>query len=205
MAEEAYPLAWPIGRRRTRLPKGSPFKVLFPKARDELMREIALLGGSLPVLSTNIPLRRDGLPYAGQKEPDDRGVAVYFVLKNQQMCFACDCWDKVGDNVQAIRHTIAALRGIERWGTGDMVQQAFAGFIALPSPKDANGVARAHRPVSPEESPYSVLGVKPSATPEEIEAAYRRRIKLAHPDVGGSAEAVQRLNDARRQIKGSMA
>jgi hypothetical protein len=49
------------------------------------------------------------------------------------MCFACDRWDSVADNVQAIRKTIEALRGIERWGTGDMVQRAFAGFVALPS------------------------------------------------------------------------
>src|SRR5580658_2458580 len=154
---EAFPLFWPPGKPRTSNPQRSRFDVAFATARDELMREIQLLGGSLPVLSSNIPLKRDGLPYAGQKEPDDRGVAVYFTLKKQQMCFCCDRWDKVGDNIQAIRHTIAALRGIERWGTGDMVQQAFTGFIALPAPP----------------SSWDVLGLKPGASKNEVEAAYR--------------------------------
>lgn len=182
---EAYSLAWPFGKPRNKSPQRSRFDVQFSKARDELMREISMLGGRLPVLSTNIPLKRDGLPYAGQKEPDDRGIAVYFTLKGQQFCFACDRWDKVGDNIQAIRHTIAALRGIERWGTGDMVQQAFTGFIALPS----------------QESPYDILGVKPSATLDEIDAAYKQKALFAHPDLGGSTDAMQRLNEARRKLK----
>lgn len=185
MTEDAYPLSWPLGKPRNRLPQRSRFEVTFARARDDLVKEIAMLGGSLPVLSTNIPLKRDGLPYAGQKEPDDRGVAVYFILKKQQMCFACDRWDKVGDNIQAIKHTIAALRGIERWGTGDMVQQAFTGFLALPS----------------QDNPYDVLGVEQNATPEEIEASYKQKAKLLHPDAGGSAEAMQKLNDARRKLK----
>ena len=185
MTEDAYPLSWPFGKPRTKNPQRSRFEVTFAKARDEIVREMTLLGCSLPVLSTNIILKRDGFPYAGQKEPGDKGVAVYFVLKKQQFCFACDRWDKVGDNIQAIRHTIAALRGIERWGTGDMVQQAFTGFVALPS----------------QDNPYDVLGVKPTATDDEIEASYKQKAKLLHPDVGGDAEAMRRLNEARKKLK----
>lgn len=187
MTEDAYPLSWPVGKLRTKNPQRSRFEVTFANARDEIVREVKLLGGSLPVLSTNIPLKRDGFPYAGQKEPTDTGVAVYFVLKKQQFCFACDRWDKVGDNLRAIRHTIAALRGIERWGTGDMVQQAFTGFVALPS----------------QDNPYDVLGVKANASPEEIEASYKQKAKLLHPDVGGSQEAMQKLNDARNRLRGA--
>ena len=189
MSVDAFPLAWPPGKPRNRNPQRSRFSVNFGKMRDDLMREIMLLGGRLPVLSSNMPVKRDGLPYAGQKEPDDKGVAVYFTLKSQQFCFACDRWDKVGDNIQAIRHTIAALRGIERWGTGDMVKQAFDGFLALPS----------------QESPYDVLGVKPDATEEQIEASYRQKAKLLHPDAGGDTEAFKRLTDARNKLKGKAA
>jgi hypothetical protein len=110
------------------------------------------------------------LPYAIAREPNDRGAAVYFTLKGQQMCFACDRWDCVADNIQAIRKTIEALRGIERWGTGDMVQQAFNGFVALPAPPSA----------------WKVLGVKPGASWTEINEAYREKAKKAHSDVGGS-------------------
>src|SRR5262245_50062489 len=110
---EAYPLQWPSGKPRTRNPQRSRFDVSFTSARNGLLREIRLLGGALPVLSTNIPLRRDGLLYAGQRQPEDRGAAVYFTHKGRQMCFACDRWDKVEDNLHAVSKTIEALRGIE--------------------------------------------------------------------------------------------
>jgi hypothetical protein len=100
------------------------------------------------------------------------------------MCFACDRWDRVGDNIQAIRHTIAALHGIERWGTGEMVQQAFSGFMTLPSP----------------DNPCDVLGIKRGASRHEIDAAYKAQAKRLHPDCGGSTEAMQRLNHAKRQL-----
>lgn len=45
---------------------------------------------------------------------------------------------------------------------------------------------------------YAVLGVKPTATTNEIKQAFRERAKHAHPDAGGSAEAMQRLNEAHR-------
>ncbi len=59
---DAYPLQWPTGRPRTKSPRGSRFETSFSTARDTLMAEIKMLSGTLPVLSTNIPLRRDGLP-----------------------------------------------------------------------------------------------------------------------------------------------
>lgn len=47
---------------------------------------------------------------------------------------------------------------------------------------------------------YEVLGIAPSATADEIKAAYRREIRAAHPDVTGrqgSVEAATRVNVAR--------
>jgi hypothetical protein len=104
-------LCWPAGRPQTQYPKRSRFEANFARARDCLMREINLLGGRNAVLSTNIPLRRDGLPFANYKVPTDKGVAVYFTYKDRQVCFACDAWDKIEDNMQAVWKTIEAPRG----------------------------------------------------------------------------------------------
>ncbi len=41
----------------------------------------------------------------------------------------------------------------------------------------------------------------PDATLAEVEAAYRRLAKAAHPDAGGSAEAFRELAEAYRQAK----
>jgi len=44
--------------------------------------------------------------------------------------------------------------------------------------------------------PYRILGVEPSASAEELHDAYRRLVKLHHPDRnGGSAEATRRFQD----------
>jgi hypothetical protein len=177
---EAYPLQWPQGKPRSSHPKRSNFRTAHGAACQFVLGEIRRLGGTLPVISTNIPLRKDGLPYATYRSPDDRGVAVYFSYRGQQMCFACDKWDIVHDNIYAVGKTIEALRGIERWGTGEMVQQAFTGFVALPS-----------------NSAWDALGVKPGASREEVERAFREKARVMHPDVGGSTEAMARLNEAR--------
>jgi DnaJ-domain-containing protein 1 len=142
------------------------------------------------VISTNLELGPDGLPYPHHQEPEDEGVAVYFTYLQQPMCFACDRWNKVGDNIYAIAKTMQALRGIKRWGAGEMFQQAFTAFTAPPVPK----------------SPYDILGVRPGATQQEIDAAYRKKAKFFHPDApGGSAAAMIELNMARDTLKASAA
>src|SRR3546814_9253748 len=115
-SKTAYPLSWPLGRKRTPSCQTtrSRFDTSFAQARSNLVQEIDRLGARRPILSTNVELRIDGLPYANRAEPSDRGVAVYFTHKGRDMAFACDRWDKVGDNIHAIAKTIEALRGIAR-------------------------------------------------------------------------------------------
>lgn len=182
---EAYPLAWPAGRPRIAYPAGSRFETTHVRACAHVLAEIRRLGGTNPIISTNIPLRNDGIPRANYRMPNDRGVAVYFTRRGRQMCFACDKWDQIHDNIYAIGKTIEALRGIERWGTGDMVEQAFNGFVALPAPKD----------------PHEILGVRRGASPAEIDAAYRDKAKRLHPDKGGDADAMSELNAARQKLR----
>jgi hypothetical protein len=186
----AYPLQWPAGRPRTSYPQPSRFKVQsFARVRDELLNELKLLGAKHVVLSTNLKLRLDGLPLAGQPQPADTAAAVYFQYHGQAVCFACDRWKKIEDNLQAIRHTIEALRGIARWGTGDMVKAAFTGFAQLPAARVAL------RPW------HEVIGVAGHASTNEVHAAYRARAKWMHPDHGGDHDAMVELNDAYERFK----
>ncbi|MFB6296873.1 MAG: ferredoxin Fer [Halobacteriales archaeon] len=46
------------------------------------------------------------------------------------------------------------------------------------------------------DSPFETLGVDPDAGDEEIERAYRRRVKEVHPDQGGSAKAFRAVRAA---------
>lgn len=178
---DVYPLTWPSGWPRARSPERSRFDVTLGAARDGLVGQIRLMGGTHIVLSTNLRVRNDGLPLAKQGQPIDKGVAVYFLRRGRQMVFACDRWDKVEDNIRAIEKTIEAMRGIERWGASEMMERAFQAFEALPAPK----------------SPWDVLGVRQGAKPDEINAAYRAKARSAHPDAGGSEAAMSELNRAR--------
>lgn len=190
---EAYPLFWPQHKKRLSnnvYRDSSRFKTTFAVARDELFHELRMLPAKNIVLSTNIPLRNDGLPYANFRQPEDPGVAVYFQYKGKSMCFACDRWKKIEDNIQAVRHTIGALRGIARWGSGDMLEAAFTGFQALEAPRGSSA-----RPW------WIVLGVPMSSALHVAEAAYKAQAMENHPDVGGSTDKMAELNAAIKQAR----
>lgn len=50
------------------------------------------------------------------------------------------------------------------------------------------------------EEAYSVLGLAPGATPEEIKAAHHRLMKRFHPDQGGSDYLAAKLNQAKDRL-----
>jgi hypothetical protein len=185
---DAYPLAWPTGRPRTTARDSDVFKVNFGRARDELTREVQLLGGTGLVVSTNLPLRQDGLPYANFSAPKDPGVAVYFTYKRKQMCFACDRYSRITANLRAIALTIGALRGVARWGTGDMMEAAFTGFVALPPPAETRQW-------------WEVLAVAVDAPLEQIERAYKALRSVHHPDRAGDATMFDAVQKAWEQAK----
>jgi hypothetical protein len=47
------------------------------------------------------------------------------------------------------------------------------------------------------------LGLGVSATPEEIESAHKRLIRVHHPDAGGSVETAKQINAAYQLLKGN--
>jgi len=205
----AYPLAWPAGRPRTpeRARESARFGkrvekydgaarwtqfrrgVSIAEGNAELRRELERLGARSVVVSTDVPLRNDGQPRGGARPPDDPGVAVYFQLEGQELCLSCDRYDAAGDNLYAVAMTIGAMRGIERWGTGEMMRAAFRGFRSLPPASSAAW--------------WNVLGLEPSVIDredaiDEIEAAFKRQAKLVHPDVGGDRFAWDQLIIAKQ-------
>lgn len=202
MTAEAFPLQWPAGRPRTerwRRERGK-FEVTFARARDNIVAEIGRLAGRYQdpqiVISTNIALRRDGLPLANQRQPDDPGVAVYFLYKKRQMSFACDRWEKIEHNMQAIAKTIEALRGIARWGTGDMLEAAFTGFTALPPPPAAGPGAPPSPAPAARKHWRDVFGTG-VYNRAQLQDVYRRLAGAYHPDRGGDPAKMAELNRAR--------
>lgn len=192
MTIEAFPLYWPEGWPRTepyKRVKNPNFKLEFGRARDSLLHEVQLLGGRKVILSSNIPLRNDGLPYSNWRNPEDPGIAVYFDYKGKPMAFACDKFKYVHENARSIALTIEALRGIERWGASDMMERAFRGFVAIED--------KTARPW------WKVLGfdLPQFVSADDMEAAFKRLAMIHHPDKGGDAAKFQELTRARDEAR----
>jgi DnaJ domain len=204
MAIEAFPLAWPAGWHRTphhqrararfsRKGRGwveghgyeGSQNLTIAQALERVMNELRTMNVDIGrvIISTNLALRNDGLPRSGQRMPDDPGASVYWNARGQksQRCMAIDRYDRVQDNLAAIAATLSAMRAIERHGGAEILDRAFTGFVALPAP----------------EQPFQVLGVGANASKEEVERAYRLLASEHHPDRGGDADQMARINRAR--------
>ncbi len=183
-----FPLSWPAGRPRTAAHKRSRPKFTAPtfaRARDDLLAELRRLGAAQIVLSTNVELRQDGLPYSGRRNPDDPGAAVYFVRKGNNLAFACDRWISVEENLRAITDAIECIRTIERRGTGEMVDAAFTGFQQLSAASKSRGW-------------WLVLCVQAHESTANVENAYRLLAKQFHPDRNpGDAAALEKYHEVQ--------
>lgn len=201
---QAYPLQWPMGWRRAKQRERARFskqvrslnsyprsdKVTVAEGLRRVLGELSRMG--IPswnvIVSTNVPVRNDGLPYSNAREPEDPGAAVYWRGKaEKRQCIAVDRYDRVADNLAAIAATLEAMRAIERHGGAEILDRAFAGFVALPAP----------------EQPWQVLELQTSSpTLDQVEEAFRRLAARHHPDrPGGDAKQMARINAARDALR----
>lgn len=186
MSVAAYPLTWPETMPRQKLREGGKFRTSLSAALKNVEGSLRAFGRDSGknvtgiVLSSNFTL--------GVSKPADPGVAVWFVWDGLQVCIPVDRYSSVEANLQAIHHIIEARRVELRHGTLALVRATFSGFAALPAP----GAKRSWR---------EVLGFnaeRPGAiTSERIDGAFRLCAKKAHPDAGGSDDAMAELNQAR--------
>lgn len=190
---EAYPLTWPIGYKRTdkHRRKDSRFQQTPEAAQTFLRTEVSRLPGKNLIVSTNIPLRKDGYLYADMMKSkiDDPGAAIYFEYKAKQISMCCDQYERPWENIYALGKGIESLRGMDRWGVSDFLERAFTGFAALPEVITLN-----------QKSIWQILGLneKPGSA-IIVHQAYKQQSKKVHPDTGGSVEAFHELQVAYEQ------
>lgn len=177
----AYPLTWPDHIPRS---KGSrdagQFKSTLTSALRNVETSLRLFGENSGkpvrdvVISSNVTL--------GANKPADPGVAVWFTWEDTRVCIPVDRYSTVEANLQAIHHVLEARRTELRHGTLALVRASMKGFLALP----------------PGPSWRDILSLPPgTVTKEEVERAFRKAARAAHPDQGGSDASMAELNDAR--------
>lgn len=179
------PIQWPLSqpktppqsRLRSRFELGFPQRVI-----GELSTELRLLGADTARLTCST---HSTFEWSQSGRAAEAGVALYIGREGHTLVFACDRYSTTTANVIAITKHIAALRAIDRHGVGAL-DQVFVGYRALPERTDSHDC-------------YAVLGVTAAATQAEIQAAYRSRALVLHPDRGGSNAAMAELSNARDQ------
>ena len=186
-------LEWPEGFDRTsdrEREKNRRFDVSLATAFDDLEDELERLGVDDFRYSFDARSRQtDGRPYS-RASPEDPAFVLRWSMGGQQFAVACDRWASLRDNVRSVGLYVHEKRKMENRPvtTGE---SEFAN-ARLPS---ADESALAGEPPA-----HAVLDVAPEATPDEIEAAYRERVREVHPDHGGSRAAFQRVQRAREAL-----
>jgi hypothetical protein len=179
-----YPLQWPQGMPRTTVMRRvrSPFRTGYVQAVQNVVKSLqgfqkdSGLRIDHPVLSSNVDLM-------GRLLDNDPGAAAWFKMDGQWVAFGVDRFPDTASNVQAIHHIIEARRVELRYGGLAIVRQTFKSFLALPAPAGSHW--------------SEVLGIGRNASRDEIEAAHRALAKKHHPDAGGSADVMAKINAAK--------
>jgi hypothetical protein len=189
----AHPICWPRDTPRTANRKsGHRFQASFQDAYIHAKDELRKFGAIGVVISTDVPLRRDGLPYA-DGDPDDPGVVVYFTRGHHQYIFTCDLYQRVQWNMRSLGLAFAGMRAIERSGSTQILDRALSGFAQLPSGAGQSPTQRPWREVMNLEGFQGPAFVMRAG----LEAAYKQLSRTRHPDAGGSEAAMVELNLAR--------
>lgn len=193
-----FPLAWPEDWPRSVVVRPSAYRVSFVRAREQCLKSLSryvgtalnpetLIRDGRIVMTTNAPVRLDGLPYANtDKYVSDAGVAVWWLAQGTLRVLACDRWKDLRSNVRALGLAFDALSLLKRSGASEVFERASQAFEvkALPEP-------------TPIPAWFEVLGLKkwkPSL--EEIRKAFQALVLKHHPDHGGGAEAFIKIKSA---------
>ncbi len=184
-------LDWPAGRprkmakdrRRGTYSTGGTLVSLAEanqRLADELVRhkavDIELYAEFMPAASGRVT----GQKWSGV----DPGAVVRYNVDRTLFCLPCDTFTELAQNIAGLAEYLKSVRKQEALGVATLSEMMTA-FAALPAPP----------------SWREILGVGLDATLLAAEASYRRLAFNAHPDKGGSVEAMQRLNDAIAQAR----
>lgn len=119
--------------------------------------------------------------------PADQSAGITLRLRGVEVPIAVKRWGDFGTNFRCCYLVLRDLRLSEARGLEEAVKAAY-NAMQIAAPKT-------------QRDPWEVLGLRPGASVDEIEAMYRVKAKSVHPDSGGSTEAMAELNEARERAK----
>ena len=190
--EHEYPLGH-VAKRSERGVDWSSTVRLLERELVELDAETAVL--QMAVAEKDI--RRDGWIRSNAR-PEHPGVILSFDSKYGPLSYPCDTFDDWQANVRAIALALEALRKVDRYGVTKTGEQ-YTGWKRLPGPGQST-VTMTARAAAEIMVTLEARGGDPDdllASHDAVGYTYRNAAKLAHPDVGGSADVFARLQTAK--------
>ena len=192
--------SWP--RARTIDKTRSQFRVTFENSLELLKAELEWLSSKQVVIQLDIhpsDLRNDGWPRSAARVGDP-GVLVSFVSKHGPLEFACDKFLHWHENLRAVAMTLNRLRLADLYGVTQRGEQ-YKGWEALMPPVSTSPFATIEAAANwlfEQTKCGSVNGIVFSK--DNRATAYRAAAKKLHPDVGGTTEQFQLLEEAKKML-----
>ena len=116
----------------------------------------------------------------------ERGVTLWWVAADEsKVRLVMDAQVRPRDNLRVLFLAADSMRLNEKRGIDPKVMRS--AYLQLTSGED---------------NPYTILGVQPGSTPEEVGDAYREAARKSHPDRhGGSEAAMAKVNRAHAAVR----
>lgn len=194
---------WPGERTGTR--QSSRFRAGWSDTLELLNRELENLRARDPVVMLDLTegdIRLDGWPRANAR-PGHPGVILAFGSPYGPLKYPCDTFTTWQDNLRAIALALEALRKVDRYGVTKRGEQ-YTGWRALP------GAGGTTATMTAEAAAQLIASLAGNGTVDGpallhdralLPGAVRAAARHAHPDAGGSTEAFQQLQVAKRVLE----
>ena len=173
--------------------RSSPYQVTQAQAVADLETEIDRLDpDDWRVSIGNQHTKSNGMPLHNAN-PDDPSFVLRWSKDGTVYAVGCDHYADLRDNVREVGKWIheTRMRDNRSVVTGG---SNFAAAELPPGDDEEQSVVVAQEP------PHEVLGVTPDADESVVNAAYRVRVKKAHPDNGGSKDEFKRVRRAKKAL-----
>jgi hypothetical protein len=186
--------AWPYPDTNRRRPAHT-FTASWSDTIWILESELEHLGAEHVVIQADFDesqIRVDGMIRADARQPYHPGVIISFESSVGPLRYATDAHAKWQHNVRGIALGLAALRAVDRYGiTRDSEQ--YRGWKQITAGSSVTSTQMA-KDLIERLSGSAIEGHLTAAT------AYRRALKIAHPDHGGSSDLLAAVMDAGRLL-----